>query len=210
MIVGVDKIIRDVRSAIDMNTDNSQLLLEEDSDTLSLDTIISQKLCDGVRLVESEAPLHLLEHGHHLRGDIRWEENNSGWILLPDDFLRLISFRMSDWSQSINNVIDSTNPLYLQQRSRWGGLRGTPELPVCAIVQRNEGLSLEFYSCHNTSATIDDSLYLPLPTIDRNGGIDICERCYPACIYRIASLVLSTLKDEQASVMLELSKTVMI
>lgn len=55
---------RAVRVAIDMNKGDEPLIMEGDTDTLTLDEIIMSKLADAVRMVVSEAPLHLLESGH--------------------------------------------------------------------------------------------------------------------------------------------------
>ena len=169
---------------MDMNYDSTRLLEENDIDTLSLNDIIYAKLTDAVRIVSMEAPLHLLEQGHQFgRKNIFWKENGKGWIILPDDFMRLVIFKMSDWNHPVNEVINEDNPLYLRQFSKWKGICGNPEKPVVAIVNRAEGKVL--------------------------GGIDVSERCYKAAVYRAASLALASLNDQQTTTMLELSKSLL-
>lgn len=208
MIYQVERIARDVRTALDQNNISDQLLKDEDIDTLSLEEIIRSKIEEGARRVELNAPTHFLEEGHHFGDSICRGEMGSGWILLPDDFMRLIAFRMSDWERTVYAAVSSDDPIYTRQSSRYPGIRGNIQKPVCAIVNRPEGKVLEFYSCKNENAQIDRATYLPYPTIDENDGIDICERCYRAVVYMTASLVLTAYGDaEKASLFTDLSKT---
>lgn len=210
MIVPAEKMVKDVRVAIDMNYDSKSLLDDGDIDTLNLNDIIYAKLTDAVRIVSMEAPLHLLEQGHHFgRKNVFWNEMGKGWIILPDDFMRLVIFKMSDWQRPVTDALGEDDPLYLRQFSKWKGICGNPERPVVAIVNRAEGKVLEFYSCKDDTATVEQAVYVPFPVIDAYGGIDISERCYKAAVYRAASLALANLNDQQTTTMLELSKSLL-
>lgn len=210
MIVQAEKMVKDVRVAIDMNYDSKSLLDDGDIDTLSLNDIIYAKLTDAVRIVSMEAPLHLLEHGHHFgRKNIFWNDMSKGWIILPEDFMRLVIFKMSDWQRPVTDAISEDDPLYLRQFSKWKGICGNPEKPVVAIINRAEGKVLEFYSCKDNTATIEQDIYVPYPVIDSYGGIDISERCYKAAVYRAASLALASINDQLTTTMLELSKSLL-
>ncbi|MBD5414848.1 MAG: hypothetical protein HDR46_01030 [Bacteroides sp.] len=208
MIYKLTEITRDVRIAIDQNMTSEQLIVTEDIETLSLEDIIRSKIVEAVRRVETTAPAYLLEEGHNFGDAIFWNDLESGWVLLPHDFMRLIEFEMSDWERAVFTAISPTDSAYALQRQRIKALRGTAQKPVCVISSRPEGKVLEFYSCKSTAAYVRRAQYLPYPEIDRNGGIDICERCYTAVIYAIASLVLITLgESEKASALAELSKS---
>jgi hypothetical protein len=99
-------------------------------------------------------------------------------------------------------TISTDDVQYKHQRSRWKGLRGTVQRPVCAVVQRPEGLSLEFYSCRDEEATITRAVYIPKAAIDENNGVDVSEKCYEAVTYAVAWLVLTTTGEaERAEVM---------
>ena len=211
MIVQAEKMVKDVRVAIDMNYDSRQLLEEGDIDTLSLDDLIHAKLADAVRIVGMEAPLHLLEQGHLFgRKNVFWKGMGKGWIILPDDFMRLVVFKMSDWQRPVTDAINEDDPLYSRQSSKWKGICGNPEKPVVAIVNHAEGKVLEFYSCKDDTASVEQAVYLPFPRIDEYGGIDVSERCYKAAVYRAASLALASLNDQLTTTMLELSKSLLI
>lgn len=211
MTYQVADIERDVRVALDQNMVSTPLSGIGDVDTLALDEIIESKIVEAVQRVHMEAPYYLLHSGHNLvdnLGDaIYWEDLESGYVLLPSDFMRLVVFQMSDWEQPVYAAISADDPLYAQQRSRWKGLRGTAQKPVCVIVTRPEGKALEFYSCKSENATVSKGVYIPYPEIDENNGIDISEHCYTAVIYMAAGLTLTALGEgDKAGAMMELSK----
>lgn len=197
-----------VRVAIDMNRHDEPLIAEGDTDTLDIDTIIYSKLTDAVRMVEMEAPLSMLESGHDFVDEnISIGKDGKGFIILPNDFMRLIAFRMSDWHRTIFEAISESDPKYALQSSKWKGICGCPEKPVVAIVRRSEGKVLEFYSCNDDSASVAQASYLPYPHIDVDGGIDVAKECYRAAVYRAASLALASIGDQLSGTMLEISRS---
>ena len=218
MIVQLDDILRDVRVCIDHNMNSQQLIDDGDIDTISMDDIIKSKVLDAVRMVEMTAPMHLLEGGHTFvydgendEGGVYWGKDNAGWVLLPDDFMRLVVFEMSDWERPCFEAIGPDDGAYHLQRSSIAGVRGNWQRPVCAIVTRPEGKVLEFYSCKDEEATVTRAVYIPFPSFDDTGGVDLCKRCYGSIVYMIAGLTLATYgEDNQSTNMMNLSKSVLI
>lgn len=210
MIYKVRRIIRDVRVAIDENKTSEQLIAEEDIDTLSLDEIVRSKIVEAVRRVVTEAPIHLIDGGEPFGDAIFWRDQCSGWTLLPEDFMRLVIFKMSDWERPVYEPITESDPQYQLQFSRYKGLRGNPQKPVVAIVSRAEGRVLELFSCKSEDATVEQAVYVPLPKVDCAGGINIPERCYMSVVYEAASLVLATIGNALSSTMSELSKQLLV
>lgn len=210
MVYKIEVVEQDVRIAIDENKTSEQLISDEDIDTLSLNEIIRSKIEEAVRRVETTAPTFLLEEGHEFGDAVYWETNGSGWVLLPDDFMRLIAFRMSDWERTCYNAISVDDPLYDLQSSRYKGVRGSVQKPVCAVVNRAEGKALEFYSCDSEEACVKRATYLPYPKIDDEDGIDISERCYTAVVYTTAALVLTAYgANDRAEQLNALAKSIM-
>lgn len=211
MIYKIHRIAQDVRIAIDENKKSEQLIPEEDIDTLSLEEIVRSKIVEAVRRVITEAPVHLLDGGIPFGDAVYWRDNLSGWILLPDDFMRLFIFKMSDWERPVYEGITAVDPEYALQHSRYKGIRGNPQKPVVAIVSRAEGRVLELYACKSKAATVEQAIYFPLPKMDEYGGIDIPERCYQAVVYEAAALVLATVgQAEMSAMMSELSKQLLV
>jgi len=208
MVYEIQEVMRDVRVCLDQNMTSGELLLTDDVDTLALDDIIRSKILEAVERVHTAAPTYLLEQGHNFGEAVYWGDLESGWVLLPQDFMRLIVFEMSDWERAVFTAISSTDPEYELQRQRIKALRGTAQKPVCVITSRPEGKALEFYSCKSEKAYVRRAQYLPYPEIDANEGIDICERCYTAVVYAAASLVLLTIGEaEKSAALSEISKS---
>ena len=195
MIFNLQDVIRDIRVCLDLNMTDAPLLALGDVDTLSLDDIITSKVEEAVNRVHSTAPVYMLENGHNLDDNVCWADQCSGWLLLPPDFMRLISFEMSDWERPVYQAIGCDNPKYALQRQPIKALRGTRQKPVCAIAVRPEGRVIEFYSCDSEDAYLRRGQYIPYAHIDSSGGIDISERCYTAVVYMAASLVLTTIGE---------------
>lgn len=208
MVYSFHDVMRDVRVCLDQNMTSEQLLYTDDVNTLALDDIVRSKILEAVVRVHTSAPTHMLEEGHNFGDSIFWGDQESGWVLLPQDFMRLIVFEMSDWERAVYTAISPTDPEYALQRQRVKALRGTAQKPVCVITTRPEGKALEFYSCKSEDAYVSRGQYLPYPKVDEEDGIDICERCYTAVVYAAASLVLLTLGEgEKATALAEISNS---
>lgn len=213
MIFKVDDIKRDVRIALDQNNSSTPLLDTGDIDTLTLEEIIESKIEDAARVVTRDAAHYLLDGGKAFGESVRWdvrEGYGSGSILLPDDFLRLVSFQMSDWSYPVIDVITEDNPIYALQHSRYGGVRGNPQKPIVALSQQPIGLVLEFFSCAAGENTfVKRATYMPIPKItDRD--ITISEKLKPAVVYYTAYLAaLSIGNGDLAATLLNTSKELM-
>lgn len=211
MIKQIEDIVRDVRIAMDENARSASLIAEGDSDTLTLDEIIRSKIADSVKRVEMNAPVHLLDSGLNFGDDgVYWNANLSGWVILPENFMRMLVFRMSDWERSVYDPIDASDEQYALQSSPFKGIRGNPQKPVCAITLRAEGKVLEFYSCDSKDATVQQAVYLSTPKIE-DGGIHICEKCYSAVVYYVAALTEQTVGNADATkLFLELSNNLLL
>lgn len=207
----LDDIAKDVRIALDQNVSSATLTEIGDVDTLALNEIIKSKITEAVKRIHSEAPPHLLDGGYNFGDAVYWMEHESGWVLLPEDFMRFVVFEMDDWERAVFTCSNTDDPEYEKQHSRFKGIRGTSQRPICFISIRPVGRVLEFYSCKSKEAKVSRGVYLPYPKVDDYGGIEICERCYDAVVYTIASLVLLTFGDaDKSNVFNELSKTALI
>lgn len=211
MIYELVRIVRDTRVCLDENMTSEALLGEGDVDTLSLDDIIRSKVLDAATEVELRAPVWMLENGHSFysesEGNLYWRGDGSGWLLLPSDFMRLISFEMDDWERPVTEAITTEDPAYKLQRSPVAGIGGNWQRPVCALAYRPEGKVLEFYRSKSESASVSRAVYCPYPSIDKDGGVDLSERCYGSIVYMCAGLTLLTYgKTEQSSRLLATSK----
>lgn len=92
-------------------------------------------------------------------GSVAFADNKSGYVPLPDDYLRLVSFKMDCWSRAVTSAISEFDPLYAKQGNEY--LRGTHTKPV--VVFRNDsdlGRILEYYSVTEGQHGAERGLYL--------------------------------------------------
>lgn len=202
MLYRLAEIKESVRLLMNQNRHDTGLGLEGDTETLDLDQIIEDCVCKGVRRTHLKAPVYRLEEGHWFGDDVYWTDETSGYVLLPDDFLRLVAFRMSDWRRACFNAIEPGSSDYAMQSSPYAGIRGNIDRPVCAVVNRAEGKALEFYSCVGNKAHVSRAVYIPEPKVE-GGAIDISERCYPTALHAIAADASRILGETQRADMLE-------
>lgn len=210
----VSKLLKDVRIAIDQNEVGEQLISVSDIETLALDEIITNKIVDAVSSVEKSAPIYLLDGGENFAKNIGWKQAvgiGMGYTILPDDFMRLLTFQMSDWVRPVHETITEDSPLYAIQSSRYPGIKGCPQKPICALVLYPIGRVLEFYSCiDGQNVFVRRARYLPYPSLE-DGKVMICEKCYRAVVYYLAGLVCSSYGGkDQAELLFEISKGLLV
>ena len=197
------KIKHDVRVCLDENRTTTSLLSASDQETLSLDDLIVSKVLEAVRHAHNDAPYYMLEGKDFSSESVTWNTNDtSGVISLPVDFMRLVMFEMSDWERPVYTAISTLSPEYAKQKSRHKGIRGNAERPVVAIGLQPAGRTLEFYACKSvtpTPPTVSRALYMPIPVIDINDGVDISEQCYQAVLYMTAGFVKATMGETEAA-----------
>lgn len=86
--------------------------------------------------------------------------DGTGYVQLPDDFIRLVSFKMGEWSRAVTDPITEDHPKYNLQKNVY--LRGKPVKPVAVIRNIYDSSSkkiLEYYSVVS-SHTIERAMYV--------------------------------------------------
>ena len=181
----VSDIIDKVRIVMDETVNVVSPLF--DATALDLDTIIRQSLPDAVKAIHNTAPTHLLD-GKIIASTPVNNQDGSGCILLPDDFMRLIIFKLDGWKRPVVIPITDQHPDYILQKNKY--VRGGTDKPVCAITTNRSGKKiLEYYSLPGSYAThtISQALYIPVPEIIDN-KIDISPRVLSPVLYQCAAL----------------------
>lgn len=195
----VSELVKEVKVILDRNQE-SAALVPTDSDTLSQGEIIRGVIIDAVRIIEENAPSHLLA-GRNLPklssptftlvGDAYMAK-----MALPTDLMRLITIQMDDWDRPAK-IISGDDDEYKQQFCKYSGVRGNPYRPIAALVQSESGdLELELFSCKSSAAKLKKGTYIAIPSI-LNDNIEICEKLKDAVLYMAAYLTCISLGDAQ-------------
>ncbi|MEG1729363.1 MAG: hypothetical protein RR280_07470 [Bacteroidaceae bacterium] len=207
-IYKVDDIIKEVRICFDENETSTPLIDECNEPTLSLNAIIKNNIRSAARSVIEYSPTRLLDDGIDFISAIRWKNSTApgigmGSISLPPDFMRLVIFKMSEWNRPVTNVIYDTDPTYYLQHSKFSGISGGVDKPVCAITTDKTGKRFEFFSCKaGSSSHIDVAQYIPYPdfkNISNIECIDVCKNLYIPFIYYCTALSFSIYENQEKS-----------
>lgn len=247
----VADIVEQVRILLDQNQTENTIIAQEDN-TLKLDEIINQKILHAARLLLETSDVSVIdgktcfikkldEDGQPANPDwpnpepegeivSLWEDDRiswgglSAWVMtMPEDYLRLLSLKMSDWKRGVHTTIPYESAEYSQLRSSFIGLTGNPERPVVAeaklgldhhhisenffINPGGTGWELETFRHLEiyTSATGDvvDFRYCPIPeyymatvdNVDNVKCLDFPEKLYRHLLYQTGSFVAATYKD---------------
>lgn len=141
----------------------------------------------------SDSPLCRLCDAVSFPGTVKRDENGDGKLELPDDFMRLVSVRMSDWKYPVTEISEPGHPKSLMQTSKWPGIKGNPERPVVTMETEASGKKvLHLYSSAG-SATLSSFLYIPRPEVSSTGILSVPVELYPSLVLRLADLLSETL-----------------
>lgn len=215
--VPVSDIVREVKIILDENIAETPVLVG-DADQLQLEDHIRARIIDAVRAIHEAAGSELLDDGMNIpllkadsSSNVVTYEDGTGYLPLPEDFMRLVIFKLSLWKRPVVTALSDTDPRYFLQKSRFTGIRGGIDKPVCAISTGDESKVLEFYSvAPGGTAVVEKAKYLPLPMISAENDIPICKRLVRPIYYQCAALVALSIKDQGAANLFEIAKSYLI
>ena len=193
-----DEIETRVRSAIDEVVQNDSEFQEAMTDEKDLSGVIIDKIPYALTYILENAPEDKLCNDI----DSLTPAETSGVTIaagkpvkvkLPADVIRVLSARLSSWSQSPVPVSERSQE-YLMQQDDYA--RGSWDRPVVAVTYQNKDRYLELYSAKANDDTILASI-IRKPTIDdTTTDIDVPSRLEGAFIYQIAGLTMVAFREE--------------
>ena len=215
--VSLSKIINDVRVILDQNRDDyTQLNVGEY--TLELNEVIVKGVIPAAQWAHMNAPIS------KLKGVAFPDTGTIGNALqLPDDFMRLVSVRVSNWKRALNSYYAEDDPYVSQILSGYAGLMPTYNKPAMVLRQGDDRHLLlypyaddESSDSDESTATEDDCVeyayYIPLPQIEGldessddessddnpydNATIDLEPAVYQAFLYYLAYLTKLTYNED--------------
>lgn len=205
MLYTTKELISQALWIMNMNKSSAPLIATDDIDSLSVEEILYGNIEIAAREILSVAPIRKLETGHNLESDINWT-GDKGVMNLPEDFLRLIVFKLVGWSRPADIIMED-DERYQWQNSQYAGVRGNRQSPVVAICNYPSGLVLEIYSKEaGIDIHIGRALYVPKPKIEDDDTIDLPKDLKDAICYVMAYKSLLTLGEvNKASMFMSLA-----
>lgn len=174
--------------------------LDEVSHAESIDLVpdptISLLLDDGIDTFLLLVPNHLIkDHLYDFTGgNLVTYDHYTGYIALPENYLKLVKFRMHSWKRPVTEPIYSTSPEYRLQSNKY--LRGTPDRPVAAILYAPAEFSqvVEYYSVSQNDHTCTEAQCVIKTTPD-----DLQDSLTDPFSWFVASTVASVQGAEKAA-----------
>ena len=129
----MSELVLEVRKAIsEISHDDMNDLIVDDTDV-----IIRQCLESAANMLLVEAPADFLIP-QHVKASVSGVEQDytsiqykytdgHGYLIVPEDFLRLYELRLRSWQQSLYELLPIQSQDAKMQATRWG--RGTPQKP---------------------------------------------------------------------------------
>lgn len=200
----IKQIVEQVRIKYDeFGAAESEMIVSPDN--ADMDTIIASNIGAAYHFVMMGADLSMLE-GKNLKVDdesLEIDKDLVGHIKLPDDFLRVVTVRLSSWKSSPANVITEGMPEYRMQSDPYAC--GTFQYPVMAIVNSVEGRFLELYKARTQEDTLKSFVYVPLWS-SGNNEVNIPDMLSDAFIYYVAGLTATTFREDVANDFIKVAK----
>lgn len=202
----VADIVEQVKIILDQNQQENSIIDTEDN-TLELDEVIRQKILHAARLLLETSDVSVIDCGktsslnlEEIDG-VSWGELSAWKALLPNDYLRLLTLKMSDWKRGVHATIPVESAEYSQLQSGFIGITGNPERPVVAEAQHIGTLDnavvqwreLEAYT--STTGECSEFRYCPIPMIDQDDCLEFPEKLMRHLVYQTGSFVAATYKD---------------
>ena len=146
---------------------------------------------EAARWVLKTVPLRRLGLGKEFnRKGLVAQADGTGYMPLPDDYFRLIHFRLKGWKRTVFEPIYDTDPRYRQQMNPT--LRGGEAKPVVAICENTR--RLEYYSsARGAEAEIEQASYYGFTTVDDSYPM----RLVDITAWKVAELALTVMNDVQ-------------
>lgn len=192
MKVKVTEIEKRVIALLDENSDILEERTVYGDESAEVKFLIRQLLPDAARAVLSEAALTDIDEVSSIDSPaINFGSDGRGVMTLPDDYLRLVSFRMSDWTRSVSTPMDTTGDVYALRCSN--RMLSRLKSPGVAVIHSKGGRTLEIFGS-SSGATVALALYIATPVID-DGYISLPSALVSTVEKRTAEMVREVIEN---------------
>lgn len=161
MKIKVSEIVSKVFALLDENETILEERVEYGDPGTMVRPLIEDLLPDVARVTISNAPLRQIDDCRHLRPGVTAGPGEAAYRL-PDDFLRLVYVKMSDWSSGVVSPLSYDGEEYRLRLNRKSAARR--RRAAVAISYRGDERYLEVFGS-DTSATLTALDYVQVPSV---------------------------------------------
>lgn len=193
-MVTENEIVSKVKAIMnEIGEDTNSSLLDED--TIKIDEYIKSCIGDALSLIILNSGIKSINPKKDTGTKANKNDDGSGYIILPDDFVKLLAFKMNGWKRAVSVAY----PLDSEEAKRQANIytRGGENKPICLLSYSPEGEKiLEYYSL-GSEADHTISLFVYEAAYDSESGINVSssDPIFYALCYMAASLVYSIFEN---------------
>lgn len=177
-------LINKVKTRIDEVSMSGDVIVEVGvENSKPYDSIISELLDESALEVLLKAPFYRL---NITSGNPSvYADDTTGSLTLPDDFLRLVSLRMSDWQQPVTELAIAGDEVAKRQANKF--LRGGKAKPVGVLSKTNAGYQINYYS--SSSHDVEEFLYIKRDTAENIADSQLVDAMVWVCAGKTLSVL---------------------
>ena len=202
----IEDIVFKARTKIDEIVPNDSGFQGMEVDGENLDTIIRSCIPEAYRLVTLLADASEFEGKDGSNFTLFVDDENVGKLALPDDFLKLVSIKLSSWKSSCSGAVSEDSVEYRMQSNRW--TCGTKYSPLVALVHTCNGRQLELYKASGSNDTLEKFVYIPSIDISTS-NINLSEQLADAYIYIVAGLTMTSFREDLANDLFKVGRSLL-
>lgn len=156
-----EQLINKIKTRIDEVSASGDAIVDVGvENTKPYDSIISELLDESAMEILLKAPFYRL---NVTTGSVQAIKDSNdekiGTITLPDDFVRLVSFKMASWLQPVTAFAFPGDAVATKQSNKY--IRGGVAKPVAVLYRTDAGYMAHYYSVPSASDHIvDEFLYI--------------------------------------------------
>lgn len=184
-------LVNKVKTKIDeISTLDTPLQQITIADEKPIDTIIESLLDECALEILLKAPFHRLpitSGTSSVSADKDTVDTTTGTISVPEDFLRLVSFRMDDWQRSVTTLAIKGDAIARRQSNKY--IRGGKARPIGVLSKTDKGLKIEYYSTFSTTHTISEFYYIAKASAEEITDNQMIEAMTWICAGRVLSII---------------------
>lgn len=154
------ELVNRVRRKIDeVSAQDTPLQTITIADENAVDAIIDSLLDESAKEILLKAPVQRLTVTSSTPSTVMNDnDTTTGYIQVPEDFLRLVSFKMGDWHRSVTDLAVKGDAISMRQHNKY--IRGGVAKPVGVISRNDKGIIIEYYSTQQATHTLAEFLYI--------------------------------------------------
>lgn len=163
------KITEMVSKVVKLLDENEEIIIDKTEfgyPGCCLTDLIADLLPDIAESTVREADSKDIDEWLEADADFEWISPGMGEMELPEDFLRLTVFRMSDWKSSVKTAVSSDSPVYSLRRDSRSSRKNIRKAPMVALKEGERRRKLEFIGSFDPGAYVERAGYVPLPQRD--------------------------------------------